>query len=39
MFGTCGKTPRELGYRMPGEWEKRRRTFMQWPVRVSERIW
>lgn len=28
-----GKTPRELGYRMPGEWEKRRRTFMQWPVR------
>ncbi|WP_448821202.1 agmatine deiminase family protein [Cetobacterium sp.] len=33
MFGTCCKTPRELGYRMPGEWEKRRRTFMQWPVR------
>lgn len=33
MFGICGKTPRELGYRMPGEWEKRKRTFMQWPVR------
>lgn len=33
MFETCNKTPRELGYRMPGEWEKRRRTFMQWPVR------
>lgn len=28
-----GPTPRELGYRMPGEWEPRRRTFMQWPVR------
>lgn len=26
-------TPRQLGYRMPGEWEKRKRTFMQWPVR------
>lgn len=33
MTCTCGKTPRELGYRMPGEWEKRKRTFMQWPVR------
>lgn len=26
-------TPRKLGYRMPGEWEPRKRTFMQWPVR------
>ena len=28
--------PRELGYRMPGEWEPRKRTFMQWPVRTGE---
>ena len=28
---------RELGFRMPGEWEKRRRTFMEWPVR--EELW
>ncbi|MEF9933175.1 MAG: agmatine deiminase family protein [Cetobacterium sp.] len=26
-------TPRELGFRQPGEWEARKRTFMQWPVR------
>jgi len=29
--------PKELGYRMPAEWEKHERTFMEWPVR--EEIW
>ena len=33
MFGSFDKTTKELGDRMPGEWEKRRRTFMQWRVR------
>lgn len=27
--------PIELGFRMPGEWEKRGRTFMEWPTRES----
>lgn len=29
--------PAELGFRMPAEWEKRSRTFMEWPVR--EEVW
>lgn len=29
--------PREMGFRMPAEWEKRQRTFMEWPVR--ENLW
>lgn len=29
--------PKELGFRMPAEWEKRQRTFMHWPIRKS--IW
>lgn len=29
--------PKELGYRMPAEWETHERTFMEWPVR--EEIW
>lgn len=29
--------PRELGFRMPAEWENRARTFMEWPVR--EELW
>jgi agmatine deiminase len=27
----------QMGFRMPAEWEKRARTFMEWPVR--EEIW
>lgn len=26
-------TPKKSGFRMPAEWEPRKRTFMQWPVR------
>lgn len=26
-------TPKQCGFRMPAEWEQRKRTFMQWPVR------
>lgn len=26
-----GKTPRELGYRMPAEWEKQTTVWLQWP--------
>ncbi|MEG1339089.1 agmatine deiminase family protein [Cetobacterium sp.] len=33
MFDIKSGNPREYGYRMPGEWEKRKRTFMQWPTR------
>ncbi|WP_407644968.1 agmatine deiminase [Clostridium polyendosporum] len=29
--------PVKLGFRMPAEWEKRLRTFMEWPIR--EEIW
>lgn len=29
--------PAKLGFRMPAEWEKRLRTFMEWPIR--EEIW
>mgnify|MGYP001422130558 CR=1 FL=1 len=27
----CGKTPAELGYRMPAEWEKHEATWLGWP--------
>lgn len=30
-------TPKDLGYRMPAEWEKRAGTLMEWPVRRE--IW
>jgi len=29
--------PATMGYRMPAEWEPRRRTFMEWPIR--EEVW
>lgn len=29
--------PKELGFRMPAEWEPRLRTFMEWPVRSE--VW
>lgn len=28
--------PAQLGYRMPPEWEKHSRTFMEWPVQEAE---
>ncbi len=27
------QTPRELGYRMPAEWEKQASVWLQWPGR------
>ncbi|OEH84876.1 agmatine deiminase [Desulfuribacillus stibiiarsenatis] len=27
--------PRELGYRMPGEWETHEKTFLSWPIQSS----
>lgn len=29
--------PKDLGFRMPAEWSKRARTFMEWPIR--EGLW
>ena len=28
-------SPRDLGYRMPAEWEPHERTWMGWPERVD----
>lgn len=36
MNSELEKYPKYYGFRMPGEWEPRRRTFMQWPVRDGE---
>lgn len=33
MYCIESETPKKDGFRMPGEWEPRRRTFIQWPVR------
>jgi agmatine deiminase len=30
-----GVSPRDLGYKMPAEWEKHRRTLISWPVQES----
>ncbi len=30
-----GKTPREMGFRMPAEWEWHRGTWLSWPHRIS----
>jgi len=31
MVGTSAKTPRQLGYRMPAEWERHEATWLAWP--------
>ncbi len=31
MTATEGKTPRELGFRMPAEWERHEATWLAWP--------
>src|ERR1700752_2739832 len=33
---TEGKTPGELGYRMPAEWEKHEATWLGWPHELTD---